>query len=155
MTKKHKVTGDCFEASGKAILDLLRDPTATKDRWYLCHGIVAGQGPIEGLFIRHAWVEYFEQRLMDETRAVLALSGRGGYTPQVDETARFLATVCIDKTNGNDIQLPAPVYYSVGQIDKKYVRRYTLTEARAMICKHRHWGAWDLPDVIEDGIEVH
>jgi hypothetical protein len=45
--------GDCYEASGRQILD-----NQYKDKdLVLVHGIVTGQGAIEGIQFGHAWVE--------------------------------------------------------------------------------------------------
>lgn len=44
-----KRTGDCYDAAMKLVIE---EPTLT-----LCHGIVAGRGPLKGFWIGHAWVE--------------------------------------------------------------------------------------------------
>ncbi|MEO2157784.1 MAG: hypothetical protein ABGX31_00440, partial [bacterium] len=51
----------------------------------------------------------------------------------------------IDKSNGRDMQLPAVVYYAVGQIDYlDNVVKYPWSEARKKILDYEHWGPWDL-----------
>lgn len=52
-------TGDCYEAAAKYIVDKVlafwaKDP---KPDLLLVHGEVAGQGPLEGRRLGHAWVE--------------------------------------------------------------------------------------------------
>ena len=47
--------GDCFSAAGRYIMDMrFREPTG---KCTLVHGIVAGQGAINGIRFLHAWVE--------------------------------------------------------------------------------------------------
>jgi hypothetical protein len=45
--------GDCYQAAGRLIMDFLGDKKAT-----LVHGMVNGQGALDGLRFGHAWVEY-------------------------------------------------------------------------------------------------
>lgn len=45
-----KKTSDCFEAAGRAIIDLPSDAV-------LVHACVDGQGPLEGRRFVHAWIE--------------------------------------------------------------------------------------------------
>lgn len=48
--------GDCYEVSGRFIMNKMG---ATKDEPYkLVHGMVSGQGKLEGLRYGHAWIEY-------------------------------------------------------------------------------------------------
>jgi len=47
--------GDCYEAAGRYITDNLM--FSDKDNLILVHGIVTGQGPLEGVEYGHAWVE--------------------------------------------------------------------------------------------------
>ena len=54
-----EATGDCYEAAAKYIVDKVlafwaKDP---KPDLLLVHGEVAGQGPLEGRTLGHAWVE--------------------------------------------------------------------------------------------------
>lgn len=46
-----KHNGDCFEIAGNMIIDI------EDDNVMLCHGVVIGQGPIEGIRYVHAWIE--------------------------------------------------------------------------------------------------
>ena len=48
--RKRPATGDCYEAAGRYIIDNY-DPGLR-----LVHGEVAGQGPLEGMTVGHAWV---------------------------------------------------------------------------------------------------
>lgn len=45
--------GDCYQAAGRLMMDFIGDDKAT-----LVHGMVDGQGALEGLRFGHAWVEY-------------------------------------------------------------------------------------------------
>ena len=49
------VSGECYMASARWIMD---EGKAIEDEAMLVHGTVAGQGPLEGLRIAHAWVEF-------------------------------------------------------------------------------------------------
>lgn len=48
----------------------------------------------------------------------------------------------IDVANGNHVELPAPVYYSLGHIDSQQCRRYSFPEVRRWILQTGHWGPW-------------
>ena len=51
----------------------------------------------------------------------------------------------IDVSNGRNIQMPAMIYYSLGQIDSlNNVFTYTEAQAREKILEFMHWGPWDL-----------
>jgi hypothetical protein len=78
----------------------------------LCHGLVTGQGPIAGERIGHAWIEI-----------------AGG-------------AVVLDFSNGNNVCLPAAVYYGIGQIDPEEVKRYTRKEACKQMLTNEHFGPW-------------
>lgn len=47
--------GDCYEVSGKYVMD--HALMGNNPNLFLVHGIVVGQGPIEGVEYGHAWVE--------------------------------------------------------------------------------------------------
>ena len=51
----------------------------------------------------------------------------------------------IDKSNGRNLELPAALYYLVGQInDIGNIHRYSWEEARRKILDTENWGPWDL-----------
>ena len=49
---KKNTNGDCYQAAANIVVDLDEDTDLI-----LVHGIVTGQGPIEGVEYGHAWVE--------------------------------------------------------------------------------------------------
>jgi len=72
-----RVRGDCYEAAGRLFLSLeaeaaqaLQDgkhsPPMGGHRPRLVHGMVHGQGPLEGWRIGHGWVE-FNNRVFDHS----------------------------------------------------------------------------------------
>lgn len=97
--------GDCFETAFRNQQD---DPSLL-----VCHGVVHGQGALEGYVFPHAW---------NETRDGLLV---------------------VDTSNGNDLTLPRDLYYSIGRIDGSRVRRYTCDEVLDEILSLGHYGPWD------------
>ena len=55
-----KDTGHCYEGSVQYLLKLKKFDKFLASRCTLCHGIVHGQGIIEGLLYPHAWIEIGE-----------------------------------------------------------------------------------------------
>jgi hypothetical protein len=49
----------------------------------------------------------------------------------------------IDRSNGNDVTLPAVLYYAVGNIDPDACRYYSAYEALAEMHDYGHYGPWD------------
>lgn len=79
----------------------------------LCHGKPLGQGPLNlGERYWHAWVETADGQLV------------------------------IEKSNGNDMTLPAFLYYAIGKIDTADVKRYTAVEAATLMLREGHFGPW-------------
>jgi len=109
--------GDCFVTHAQFVLGLTFRSAPDIDRWRLCHGIAIGQGPISGVEFAHCWLE----------------KGIGD----------IYSTTVTDMSNGNDIyDLPAVVYYSIGNIAPSTVMRYTAEETRKNMLKHQHYGPW-------------
>lgn len=81
----------------------------------IVHGEPIGTGG-EALGIRfaHAWVE-------------LDLNG---------------FALVIDESNGNDVTISKDSYYAFGNIVEADVVKYTLTEARVQMLRHKHYGPW-------------
>lgn len=48
--------------------------------------------------------------------------------------------LCIDKSNGLDAEMPRAAYYALGKVEQ--VRRYTPSEARRLMVRHKHFGPW-------------
>lgn len=113
--RKRPVTGDCYAAAGRYILDhSMMAPSGTeKSNLRLVHGEVAGQGPLEGVTFGHAWV----------------LDG----------------DTVIDQSNGRDIRMPKTIYYALGAIDRiDNLHVYTPEQARERMLRYGHFGPWDL-----------
>lgn len=72
----------------------------------------------------HCWIEYD-----------LTLPVQG-----TDETRSI--RMVYDFSNGKEIDLPAQLYYKVGQIEEDKVRRYTQTEAAVHMLMTEHFGPW-------------
>ena len=53
---------------------------------------------------------------------------------------------CIDKSNGNDINIPKKLYYALGNFPVKgyKIYKYSPEEAGLKMVKNKHWGPWDL-----------
>ena len=105
--------GDCFETAIE-VAHRLHDEGCPNVR--IVHGEPLGTGG-EALGIRfpHAWVE-------------LTVDG---------------VTFVVDESNGNSVTIDKNLYYEIGNIVEADTRRYTTDEARAMMLKHGHYGAWE------------
>ncbi len=82
----------------------------------LVHGVVTGEGKLEGVKYTHAWVEIGDHN--DMTR-----------------------TVVVDNTVSEGFTMPAIEYYKQGKI--QITKKYTYKEALAKILDIQHWGPWD------------
>ena len=102
--------GDCYEANGRHVMNMMMAPDAKK--WKLCHGV--GILQTDGKPFGHAWIEY------------------GG-------------NKCIDKSNGNDINIPKKLYYEIGNFPVKgyKIYKYSPKEAGLKMVRNKHWGPWD------------
>ena len=54
--------GDCYPAAGRLAIEMLGDKKVI-----LVHGMVNGQGMLEGKRFGHAWVEYDNRKVMDHS----------------------------------------------------------------------------------------
>ena len=52
---------------------------------------------------------------------------------------------CIDKSNGNDINIPKKLYYEIGNFPVKgyKIYKYSPKEAGLKMVRNKHWGPWD------------
>ena len=122
--------GDCFPAAFNVLVQVRDQPDA--DRYRLVHGVPTGQGEIAGLRFDHAWVERSEP-----------VPESGPWTPaQREQLAQMMVTV-IDRSNGNDVELPRQLYYKVGDIHERDVKRYTIDEAFSHAVASGNYGPWD------------
>jgi hypothetical protein len=120
--------GDCFEVGLHFIHSI---PRGEEDRYKLCHGVPEGQGPIEGVRFDHCWIERTDplpETMTPEQRAMF-------------EQYEMNITV-IDKSNGNDVEMPRLLYYQLGSINPRDVRRYTPDEARREAVRTGVYGPW-------------
>jgi len=61
------------------------------------------------------------------------------------------SAVVVDRSNGRNLEMPAFLYYAIGQIqDIGNEHQYTWTEAREKAAKFETYGPWDL--VTESGL---
>ena len=51
--------------------------------------------------------------------------------------------VVVDVSNGENIRMPAWVYYRLGNINSDQCKRYTMGDLRKWIVKLGHWGPWE------------
>lgn len=116
--------GDCFQSAFNCLLE--------EDRpgMQMVHGecILSG-GPKEGQPYSHAWCEY---------EVTLPLSPQfesKGFVPPV-------LPMVLDKSNGNNIDIPAVLYYNAGQVGETF--RYTKEEACILTIRSMHFGPWEL-----------
>ena len=108
--------GNCYPTAARIILAYAYSEDAQEIR--LVHGTVTGQSgtALAGVRFGHAWVE----ELVDGV------------------------WWAIDKSNGNDVRIPAGLYYAIGQIRPNEVVRYEPDEAIEMLATHKHYGPWHL-----------
>jgi hypothetical protein len=114
--------GDCYEVAAHLLLWPLKQGGHGPELGecpVICHGIVTGQGPVEGLRFGHAWIETTRSLGICEVEMV------------------------IDHSNGKKTEMPAGLYYLMGRIDPSETKRYTKEEARLALRKHKHYGPWD------------
>ena len=108
--------GDCFEVSARLIIKSKQKELRGAK---LCHGIVTGQGPLDGCKFGHAWLEY-----------------------QIAINNELTITMVMDNSNGKSINLPAELYYRIGQISEKSVERYSQDEVKKLLLSTGHYGPW-------------
>lgn len=127
--------GDCYPTANRLVSSKLGDPD--EDDWRAVHGVVTGQGELEGVRFGHAWVEKNQRFPIPE--------GVDDATRKMWENMK-IATV-IDRSNGNNVELPAELYYKIGQIDESTVQRYSPSEASRNMVRSGHHGPWEDEDL--------
>jgi hypothetical protein len=113
------ILGNCFEVAAQMVVDFFGEDCpelAGLSDIRLAHGIVCGQGPLEGYRFTHAWVE--------------GVSEKG--IPMV-----------VDCSNGREVVMPQGLYYLIGGIDEEEVQRYTDDQARERLIERATYGPWD------------
>jgi predicted transcriptional regulator len=121
--------GDCYSAALNYMLSQAMTGSDAKNL-RLVHATVTGQAPIEGLEYGHAWVEELEAPQIPP----------GAKLPPGIDPMEFGTVWAIDKSNGQDIRVPAALYRMAGQARDAKV--YTYEQARRMVTKHKHYGPW-------------
>lgn len=109
--------GDCFRVAANLVVELGEGHT-------LCHGEPLGQGKIAGVRHAHAWVERSD---------TVDSPGVGPYT----------VITCIDRSNGKDVSMPQVLYYKIGRLDERPIRRYSHREAVEKMVETGTYGPWD------------
>lgn len=80
----------------------------------LCHGVVTGQGAIDGIKYNHAWVEELNsQKVIDNTMP-----------PKYREMDRYL-------------------YYLLGRVSEDLVYQYSIEDVQAKIEEFGTYGPWE------------
>jgi len=122
--------GDCFPTAGRLVL---ADPELI-----LCHGLVMGREggtATPGERHWHAWAE----------RTTRTVWPAGAYLNGVRIPAGGVvaeAVTCIDRSNGNDLEVPQVMFLRMGAVDAADVRRYTSAQAAELVQVTGHWGPW-------------
>lgn len=111
--------GDCFSQAITQVRRLEREMMDNPSRGYtnikVVHGYPLGTGgEAEGLRFPHAWVEF---------------------TVNGIEFVR-------DYSNGNRVEIPKAMYYSIGNIDENDAKKYSYEDAIRSMNESQHYGPW-------------
>jgi len=79
------------------------------------HALATGRGPIEGKVYSHAF--------------------------NLIENGEFGIDWVVDRSNGNDVTMPAAAYFAIGKIKRS--QTYTKQQAMRLAYKTQHYGPWD------------
>ena len=109
-----KELGNCFDENGRYFLD------NAQANWKIVHGVVINSADKKPM--GHCWIEV-EYKFK---------------TPR----QQFVFVACIDKSNGNDVELPQEIYYKFGQISE--TKKYDIDQYRKLLIQHENWGPWEL-----------
>ena len=107
--EKFKTDGTCF-VDAYEFLSKNINP-----KYKLVHGLVIGQGPIEGVVYNHAWIEEGDTVIDTSLKA----QGRSTY------------------------KFPKEIYYAIGQINSKTIFRYSHKEMVKNILETENYGPWE------------
>ena len=111
-----KELGDCFDKHGR--LFLFQNPGPN---WQIVHGVVINSADEKPM--NHCWLEKTEE-----------VEFPGGN--------KWPMTNCIDKSNGNDAEMPQAIYYFAGRIQE--TKKYDLEEYREKVNDSGTWGPWEI-----------
>ena len=123
--KKPGKNGNCYDENGRYFLD------HGKDNWKLVHGIVINSADEKPM--GHCWIEV--KALPNENTGSLLDQAIANLPPEFE-------VMCIDKSNGNDANLPQMIYYHFGKIQDTI--KYSVQEFRELVLKHSTWGPWEI-----------
>ena len=118
--------GDCYEASGKYIMD----ECLTDCDLILVHGEVSGQGELAGVRYGHAWVE-------DGDTVIDKSNGRDLQMPKI-------LYYTIGQIAGVDMSKWGQPEFGSDVFTEGNLHKYTWDQARKKILDYGHWGPWDL-----------
>jgi hypothetical protein len=116
--------GNCFKSAAEMVFN---DPSLT-----LVHGYVTGQGPIQGIRLSHAWAE----------KNISIPSNFN--SEELSQLQNMNLTMVYDNSNGNNIEIPVQIYYSIGNVNPNELKKYTSEEARKKLLEYKTWGPWEL-----------
>ncbi|MFV2015379.1 MAG: hypothetical protein ACC656_08130 [Candidatus Heimdallarchaeota archaeon] len=108
--------GDCFDKHGRDFL--FNNPGKN---WQIVHGIVINSTDMKPM--NHCWLEKIEN-----------VEFPGGN--------KYSITNCVDKSNGNDVELVESLYYFVGKVQD--TKKYDLEEYQELVNEHGTWGPWEI-----------
>ncbi len=120
--------GDCFPTAYRVARELAEGEDCEV---VIAHGrpIFQQEGhPHHGQRYWHAWVELTQHLQVP--------------TPD-GSTIPVTLTQAIDKSNGNDMEIPLVVFYKVGQLGAADVRRYSVEQAQVLMLRHGQYGPWE------------
>lgn len=140
--------GDCFVA-GYSLLEKMHraepDPEKRK-RIRLVHGSPLGTGgDALGHRFPHAWVEVDNNPTDAEKEAMLSIlsdKDKESMKTMWERMPEMNITV-YDHSNGREIELPAAVYYGLGNIEKSENRYYDYQQALKVSDSFGHYGPWE------------
>jgi hypothetical protein len=53
-----------------------------------------------------------------------------------------------DNSNGKDLVVPMQTYYAIGNIKEEELVRYSVDQTRSKLIQHKHYGPWDLLNIV-------
>ena len=141
--------GDCYSSAVDTARTLAKTlPPEDVEGIRIVHGIVTGTGgDVTGVQYDHAWVEV--DRSMKEAEQLIekiqGVSNESIIQMQslidgLRSTGHF--NTVYDYSNGREIELPASMYYGIGNIDPSDNQKYTINEAEEMMRHYEHYGPW-------------
>ena len=110
--------GDCYEVAAQAVMD---DPSLVCVHGTVLAMIKGGTAKV-GQRHGHAWVERTE------------------VLEHPNLSRPFELVLCIDRSNGNDAELPQDAFYSIGAVED--IQRYNADQVHELLETTGHYGPW-------------